>query len=57
MDEVNSFGLTKKEVLKVYNENITQNALDLINKHIHWYNKKGYCNICSDKKRKDVEND
>jgi len=50
----NAFGLTAKQMQKVYHDDITTVLENPVNAHIHWFNKKGYCNICSEKYKKEV---
>lgn len=47
-NEVNSFGMTKDQVDKLYTEEASEAANKLIRKHAHWV-KKGYCSICGRK--------
>lgn len=47
--QINKDGLNKRQMLKLYNEKITEAAKELINKHICWSEYKGFCRQCGKK--------
>jgi hypothetical protein len=48
-DVKNTLGLTEKEMQVIYHDKVDKVTNNPVNAHKHWFNKKGYCNICSKK--------